>query len=119
MKYFPGAMLGAALKQFWRHPATISYPAGKLEIDPHYRGRINFNSDNCNGCGLCLADCPTQALTLRISGLSEKMDYQCSLDTGCCIFCAQCVDSCDKGCFNYTPNIELAALRKEELEWKL
>ena len=48
-------------------------------------------------------------------GTKEDKRFQCHLNVGHCIFCAQCVDSCRKGCLHFSQDIELGALHKDEL----
>ncbi len=45
-----------------------------------------IDSDECTGCGLCVDDCPTDAISLN--------DDVASVDDGLCIDCNICVDIC-------------------------
>lgn len=119
MKRSPGRITGFALKHVLKKPATIAYPAGKLDIDPKYRGKLQYDPANCIGCNLCVRDCPAGALTIVNVGTKEEKQFECHLNMGHCIFCAQCVDSCKKGCLSFTPNIELAGLDKQAMKVKL
>ncbi len=119
MKKGPGAISRYALKHLTKKPATIKYPAEKLEINSNYRGRLSFDADDCIGCTLCVRDCPTDALQIINVGTKEDKIMECHWNIGHCIFCAQCVDSCRRGCLKMTPNIELAALDKDSLTVKL
>ncbi len=119
MKRSPGRIAGFALKHLLKKPATIAYPAAKLEIEPHYRGKIQYNADDCIGCNLCVRDCPASAISIVNVGTKEEKKFECHLNLGHCIFCAQCVDSCRKGCLSFTPNIELADMSREALKVKL
>ncbi len=116
MKRTPGKILGLALRHLFKQPDTIAYPAGELDIDARYRGRICYDSTNCIGCNLCVRDCPANAIAIRNVGDRENKKFVCEIDLGHCIFCAQCVDSCRKGCLRTTPDIELAVLRKSDLK---
>ena len=56
--------------------------------------------DRCTGCGLCVAHCPTHALTPStgqlgwLHPLKPVMDY----DRGACLFdCTRCTDLCPTG----------------------
>lgn len=119
MKKIPGAVVGYAIRQFFKKPATIKYPQEGLVIDRNYRGKLKYDPDDCIGCNLCVRDCPTGAIKITNVGTKEDKVFECDLDLGHCIFCAQCVDSCRKGCLNFTPNIELATLNKDEMTVKL
>ena len=119
MKKSPGAVVGYALKQLTQKPATISYPKGELQINSGYRGKLSFDNSDCIGCTLCMRDCPTDAITITNVGTKEDKKFECDWYMGRCIFCAQCVDSCRKGCLKMTPDIELSTLDRNDLKVKL
>ena len=110
----PGKILGLALTGLYKKPATVAYPAGPLEINPLYRGLLKFDSGSCNGCQLCVKDCPCKALRVENIGTKEEKEFKMDFDMSLCIFCGQCVDSCRRGCLALTPQIELAVLDKEQ-----
>lgn len=116
MKTGPGVIAGLALKQFFKKPATIEYPNKPLKVEPLYRGQLTYNSEDCVGCNLCMRDCPAGALTIVNVGTPEEKKFECHLNVGHCIFCAQCVDSCRKGCLGFSQNVELGVLEKEDLK---
>lgn len=118
MKKYPGKITGFAMKHLAKKPATIAYPAGKLIIDPNYRGRIKFDSTNCIGCKMCSRDCPAKAVTVERVGDPADKKFALTFDWGRCIYCAQCVDSCPKKCLSTTPDIELASLDRAALKVK-
>ena len=111
----PGRILGNALKGLYKKTATISYPAGKLKIDPSYRGKLKFDPESCNGCQLCVKDCPADALRIENVGPKEDKKFSAALDLDRCVFCAQCIDSCRRNSLSITPDIELAQLKKDKL----
>lgn len=115
MVRIPGKISGMALRHLLKKPDTIAYPEGKLIIEPNYRGRLVFEGEHCIGCQLCVRDCPAAAIKITNIGSKEAKKFVCELDLGRCIFCSQCVDSCNKGCLHFTKDIELAGLKKEDL----
>ena len=119
MKKGPGKVAGFALKHLLKKPATIAYPKGELEIDPHYRGRLTYNGEDCIGCQLCVRDCPASAIQIINVGTKEDKKFECQLNLGHCIFCGQCVDSCRKGCLAMSTNVELANFSRDALKIKL
>lgn len=108
-------MLGTVLQGLYKKTATIPYPAGQLEIDPAYRGKLKFDAGSCIGCQLCVKDCPTKALRIENVGTKEDKKFEAVLDLDRCIFCAQCIDSCRKGSISITPHIELAELQRDKM----
>ena len=47
---------------------------------------VKIDSDACTGCGLCVDECPTDAISLN--------DDVASVDEGLCTDCGICVDVC-------------------------
>lgn len=114
-----GKIINKAIKNFFRKPATISFPKGKMQIVNNYRGKLIYDSTNCTGCGLCVRNCPAGAITIVNEGTKEERKMKATLKVGNCIFCCQCVDSCFKKCLSYSQNIDLSSLNKSELEVQL
>jgi NADP-reducing hydrogenase subunit HndC len=49
--------------------------------------RFDINAESCKGCGLCLRDCPTKA----ISGEKKEPHH---IDTELCVQCSVCYEAC-------------------------
>lgn len=60
-----------------------------------------------------MKDCPADAII--ITKVGEKQ-FDCTIDLGKCIYCAQCVDSCMKKALEATKDFELAALNRDQLK---
>jgi formate hydrogenlyase subunit 6/NADH:ubiquinone oxidoreductase subunit I len=108
----PGMMLAEALKQLARHPATIRYPATEAVVPPRFRGRIVYRAERCVGCGLCVKDCPAEAIEIN---KLEDGSFEAVFDLDRCVFCAQCVESCNKDALESSPDFELATADKAGL----
>lgn len=109
---WPARMLGEVLRHATRPPATTAYPAVPAASPPSFRGRVRFLAERCTGCKLCERDCPSGALAVRKVG--EKR-HAAVLQLDRCIFCSQCVDSCNRDALQSTAEFELAALDRAAL----
>lgn len=108
----PGRMLGEVLRHVLRRPATTAYPAVPAVSPPEFRGKIRFSGAKCTGCKLCEKDCPSHAVTIQKVG-DKRYEAVFQLDR--CIYCGQCVDSCNRGSLLVTAEFELAALDRGSL----
>lgn len=109
---WPGRMLGEVLRHLARVPATVAYPAVPAVSPPEFRGKIRFLAEKCTGCKLCEKDCPSGAVV--VSRVGEKR-YAAAFQLDRCIYCAQCVDSCNRGALESTAEFELAAFDRAAL----
>ena len=73
---------------------TTKFPAEPCVVPERYRGKPEFDSDTCIGCGACVNVCPTNALTqiddLEADTPVRKIIYR----SDACIFCGNCSDNC-------------------------
>ncbi len=110
-KKFLPKMLPEVIKALVKTPATINYPAEKLNIPAGYRGRIIFNSKSCIGCKMCMRDCPAAAIHIELTEVAKK--FKCTFLLDRCLFCAQCVDSCPRQALAATTEFELTCFERE------
>ena len=109
---WPGRMAGEVLRHATQKPNTVNYPAVKVQMPPAYRGKLYFHAERCVGCKLCQKDCPAGALEIRKVG-DKRFEAAFAFDH--CIYCAQCVDSCNRNAIESTPEFELATLERPAL----
>ncbi len=100
-----GKMLNEVIAHLNKKPATVLYPFEKVELPDQYRGRILQDNALCNGCGLCVKDCP--AFAIEVIKVGEKQ-FSTKIDLNRCIFCAQCAESCNKKALLVSTEYELA-----------
>ena len=73
---------------------TTRFPKEPCVVPERYRGKPEFDPDNCIGCGACVNVCPTEALTMiddpkampPVRILKQRYDT--------CIFCGNCQENC-------------------------
>ena len=104
-------ILGEAVRNILRRPATEQYPYKKPLLPKGYRGEPIFDCDKCIGCGICKKICPARALTMvEVEGKKRPQ-----LELSKCIFCYQCVESCPKKAIGGSDIYELATTDKSSL----
>jgi len=73
---------------------TTRFPAEPCVVPERYRGKPEFDSDTCVGCGACVNVCPTNALTLVDDPGGDHPMRRITLQYDTCIFCGNCSDNC-------------------------
>ena len=112
MKFF-GKMTPDLLTMLGKKTDTVLYPQVKLQVPDRFRGALKFNKERCVGCKLCMRVCPAQAIT--IEKVADKQ-FKAIVHMDKCIFCGQCVDSCNKDALENTNDYELACSDKASLD---
>lgn len=64
------------------------------EVPERFRGKPEFDSETCVGCGACVNVCPTQALTQADNTDGDPPVRTIKLRYDTCIFCGNCQDEC-------------------------
>lgn len=104
-------MIRMVWHNLFQKPATMT----KREENPNLRGLLVYNPQTCVACGLCMKDCPTGAIQIVNKGTKEAREMHAYLDTGRCIFCGQCADSCSQHSLHLSPKTELTQTTHEAL----
>ena len=68
-------------------------------------GKVKLDSSRCTGCGLCVAECPTEALV--ISSGEETDAFKLIFKHGNCVACSLCVEICPEKCLRMEHVLEL------------
>jgi formate hydrogenlyase subunit 6/NADH:ubiquinone oxidoreductase subunit I len=113
MSIRPGKMFRAVIAAFFKKPATGLYPFTRVDVPKGVRGAIEFFSEKCIGCKMCMRDCPAGAIVIR--QVAEKK-YEAEFNLGKCVYCGQCAESCIKKALAVTSGFELAQLTKDKLK---
>jgi formate hydrogenlyase subunit 6/NADH:ubiquinone oxidoreductase subunit I len=108
-----GTMLRDVSTSLFRKPVTERYPFERRAAPNRLRGKLEWDPEKCIGCGLCVTDCPANALELIVLDKKEKQ-FVLVYHMDRCTFCAQCVQSCRHECLAMLADEwELAALNKD------
>jgi formate hydrogenlyase subunit 6/NADH:ubiquinone oxidoreductase subunit I len=123
---FPVTRLPKSITKFFESVAE-----GKMKIippiatPPGFRGKIAYNRNICNGCGLCLKVCPAHAIEQVVyppmtnSGTNlesnvtknikeMKTEKRIRIYVANCVFCGQCTDICSKNALSMSGEFLLA-----------
>jgi len=93
---------------------TTRFPAEPCVVPQRYRGKPEFDLDECIGCGACVNVCPTEALTQIDDLNAEPPMRKITLRYDTCIFCGNCSENCttEKG-IKLSNEWDLATLDRE------
>lgn len=90
------SMLGDVFVSIFKRPFTELYPYAVKEAPARLRGKLLWDEAKCDGCKLCVRDCPAKAIEVEVvDRAAKKYAYHYRVDR--CIYCAQCVESCKEG----------------------
>lgn len=116
-----GLML--TLSRFFSKPITIQYPEEKRTPYPTWRGIHYFMTNEkgetiCVACGLCVAYCPSQCITLEIGEREDGSRYpiKYEIDSLRCIFCGFCQEICPVNAIRMSTNYEYVQYEKENFK---
>jgi len=110
-----GSMFSDVLPSLFSSPMTELYPFERREPPARLRALLHWDPEQCTGCGLCVMDCPAQALEiLTLDRKAKRFLLTFHLDR--CTFCSQCTYSCRQGSLSLSnQGWEVAALGREPL----
>jgi NAD(P)H-quinone oxidoreductase subunit I len=120
-KYGIGIAKGMALtfRHLFRAPITVQYPEEKLVVSRRTRGNeLVWFIDKCTGCATCARSCPQGNIEIVTHRSDEDNRYivdKFELDTGRCMFCGLCVESCPYDALAMGTGYERAQYRRGDL----
>jgi hydrogenase-4 component H len=96
---------------------TTKFPAEPCIVPEKYRGKPEFDLDECIGCGACVNVCPSSiCLQMEDDLEAEPPVRRITLNYYSCIFCGNCSDNCttEKG-INLSRQWDLAGLDRSAM----
>lgn len=105
-------MVPFLLRMMTKKSDTVLYPAVEAQVPDTFRGMLKFHGDRCVGCKLCMRMCPADAI--NIVKVADKQ-FKAVVQLDKCLYCGQCVDSCNKDALENTQDFELASSDKKSL----
>ena len=108
-----GTMFQDIVESFFKKSATQLYPAERIAPPERYRGVLSYDPSLCTGCGLCVKDCPSNAIQLVILDRAAEQ-YVVTYHMDRCIYCGQCMVNCKFKCIAMSnEDWEHAALHRD------
>lgn len=93
--------------------ATEKYPFAPFPVSPNFRGKPEYDAEQCIACAACVVACPPNALTMHTDSTQGTRTWQ--LNLGRCIFCGRCEEACPTAAIELSQDFELAVGNKADL----
>lgn len=110
--------LTVTIRHLWRHPITTQYPEQRLITSRRTRGNeLIWDKVKCTGCATCAKTCPQGVIHIETSRGKEN-NYvvdKLEVDSGYCIFCGLCIESCPYASLFMGYAYERSKYRRREL----
>ena len=87
---------------------AISPPNPPVPVGKRFRGRLSYDRDKCEGCGLCAKVCPAKAAVYQED--SKKI----VIHNDRCCFCAQCAEICPVKCLAMSDVYMMSSYNRRE-----
>ncbi|MBB6283897.1 4Fe-4S binding protein [Geobacillus subterraneus] len=98
------------IRNIWR-TKTITKTELFTEAPKRFRGNPTFTSNECTGCQICAASCPSGAIAFQ----QDDESITLSLSYARCIFCGVCTEVCETATIQMTNEYRLATKHENEL----
>lgn len=105
------SMIGEALRQIFKKPATLKYPYEHQTLPEGFRGRPIWDMQKCIGCGSCQTVCPSGAVQMIGRGMEAQINHYVDR----CVFCSQCVEACPRNAITMSREYELAGYDRSKM----
>ncbi len=102
-----------------RKPITTQYPEQKLSPSRRTRGNeFVWKPEKCTGCATCARACPQGEIKIVTTGPTKDGRFKVvkfEVDTGRCMFCGLCVESCPYDALYIGRSFERGCYRRGDL----
>ena len=106
-----------ALTQLFSKPSTERYPAVPKKAAPHYRGRLELDTEACIACGMCQRVCAGNCITKTEEKQPDgTIRVTMEFFLGSCTFCGHCTDFCTRKCLKQTEDYDMVARCDDDLK---
>lgn len=115
MRYPKLRELVEAITALIKGPYTSSFPFKPHVPERSFRGKPEYNKDECVGCKACSEVCPAGCIKVKDIPEAETPIRKFDLHLDSCIFCGQCQAACitEKG-IKLTDKFDLAVFDRNE-----
>jgi len=86
--------LREAIRSLFSSPFTTEFPFKPHVPARKFRGKPEYNSDTCVGCGACFHVCPARAIEMVDSSAEGKGTRTLIHHPKDCLFCGECERNC-------------------------
>jgi len=86
--------LKEAVTALWKGPYTTDFPKSPPVIAVEFRGKPEYQEEDCIGCGACSEVCPANAIEITEEQRDDKIYRVLTIHLDNCVYCGICVEKC-------------------------